>query len=425
MNMTEKILAEAAGLREVTPGEIIEAGVDLAMTHDGTSPPTIRTFRDIASRGGPGRVWDPERIVMVFDHNVPPNTIGAAEFQKVTREFAREQGIVNIFQNAAGICHQVLPEKGFLRPGMVIVGADSHTCTYGAFGAFATGMGATDMAMVFATGRTWFMVPEAMRMEVTGKLRGHVYAKDVILHIIGEIGVDGATYRSVEFTGDTIESMDVAGRMTICNMAVEMGAKNGIMEPNRETLDYLRARTGRDFRVYSSDEDSQYIEDHQFDVSDLEPQVACPDDVDNVCPVHRVQGTHIDEAFLGSCTNGRYEDLKIAAEVIGDRKVHEDVRFIVSPASREIYLRALEDGIIETFIRAGAIVCNPGCGPCLGAHMGVLAPGEVSIATTNRNFRGRMGDPSSSVYLANPAVVAESAIEGVISAPEQEAGNGC
>lgn len=425
MNMTEKILAEAAGLREVTPGEIIEARVDLAMTHDGTSPPTIRTFRDIASRGGPARVWDPERIVMVFDHNVPANTIGAAEFQRVTREFAREQGIVNIFQNAAGICHQVLPERGFVRPGMVIVGADSHTCTYGAFGAFATGMGATDMAMVFATGKTWFMVPEAMRIEVTGKPEGHVYAKDVILHIIGEIGVDGATYRSVEFTGDTIESMDVSGRMTICNMAVEMGAKNGIMEPNRQTLDYVRSRTGSEFRVYSSDEDSQYLEDHHFDVSDLEPQVACPDDVDNVCPVHRVEGTHIDEAFLGSCTNGRYEDLKIAAEVISDRRVHEDVRFIVSPASREIYLKALEDGIIETFIRAGAIVCNPGCGPCLGAHMGVLAPGEVSIATTNRNFRGRMGDPASSVYLANPAVVAESAIEGVISAPQQEAGNGC
>jgi len=418
MNITEKILADAAGVAEVTPGEIIEARVDLAMTHDGTSPPTIRTFREIAARGGPKRVWDPERIVMVFDHNVPPNTIGAAEFQRVTSEFASEQGINNIFKNAEGICHQVLPEKGFVRPGMVIVGADSHTCTYGAFGAFATGMGATDMAMVFATGKTWFMVPEAMRIEVTGQLQGFTTAKDVILKIIGEIGVDGATYRAVEFTGSTVDEMDVAGRMTICNMAVEMGAKNGIMEPSREIIQYVKSRTGRDFRVYRSDRDSQYVEDHHFDVSDLEPQVACPDDVDNVAPVHRVEGTHIDEAFLGSCTNGRYEDLKMAADVLGDRMVHDDVRFIVSPASREIYLRALEDGIIETFLRAGAIVCNPGCGPCLGAHMGVLAPGEVSIATTNRNFRGRMGDPSSKVYLANPAVVAESAVKGVISAPE-------
>lgn len=418
MNITEKILADAAGVAEVTPGEIIEARVDLAMTHDGTSPPTIRTFREIAARGGPKRVWDPERIVMVFDHNVPPNTIGAAEFQRVTSEFASEQGINNIFKNAEGICHQVLPEKGFVRPGMVIVGADSHTCTYGAFGAFATGMGATDMAMVFATGKTWFMVPEAMRIEVTGQLQGFTTAKDVILKIIGEIGADGATYRAVEFTGSTVDEMDVAGRMTICNMAVEMGAKNGIMEPSREIIRYVKSRTGRDFRGYRSDRDSQYVEDHHFDVSDLEPQVACPDDVDNVSPVHRVEGTHIDEAFLGSCTNGRYEDLKMAADVLGDRRVHDDVRFIVAPASREIYLRALEDGIIETFLRAGAIVCNPGCGPCLGAHMGVLAPGEVSIATTNRNFRGRMGDPSSKVYLANPAVVAESAVKGVISPPE-------
>ncbi|MDI6701930.1 homoaconitase large subunit [Methanothermobacter wolfeii] len=418
MNMTEKILAEAAGLREVTPGEIIEAGIDLAMTHDGTSPPTIRTFRELMEKGGPERVWDPERIVMVFDHNVPANTIGAAEFQRVAREFAHEQGIRNIYQNAAGICHQVLPEKGFVKPGMVIVGADSHTCTYGAFGAFSTGMGATDMAMVFATGKTWFMVPEAMRVDVTGRLQDNTTAKDVILRIIGELGADGATYRSVEFGGDTIEGMGVAGRMTICNMAVEMGAKNGIMEPNRKILDYVASRTGGKFRVYTSDDDSEYVEEHEFDVSDLQPQVACPHDVDNVKPVEMVEGTHIDEAFLGSCTNGRYEDLKMAADVIGDRKVHEDVRFIVSPASREIYLRALGDGIIETLLRAGAIVCNPGCGPCLGAHMGVLAPGEVSIATTNRNFRGRMGDPSSSVYLANPAVVAESAVNGVISSPQ-------
>lgn len=413
MNITEKILARAAGKTEVSPGEIIEAEIDLAMTHDGTSPPTINTFRRVAQK-----VWDPEKIVIVYDHNIPANNIGSAEFQKVTREFAKEQGIKNIFKHGEGICHQVLPEKGFVQPGKVIVGADSHTCTYGAFGAFSTGMGATDMALVYATGKTWFMVPEALKIEVNGVLGRHTSAKDVILKIIGEVGADGATYKSAEFCGETIDNMDVAGRMAICNMAVEMGAKNGIMEPNKATLEFLKDRASSPFQIYTSDKDYVYEKEFHFDITDMEPQIACPHDVDNVKPLSQVQGTHIDQAFLGSCTNGRFEDLKEASEILEGKRVHEDVRMIVVPASAEIYMQALREGIIETFIQSGAIVCNPGCGPCLGAHMGVIGPGEVSISTTNRNFQGRMGDPDSEVYLANPAVIASSAIAGEISGPD-------
>lgn len=410
MNITEKILARAAGKSEVFAGEIIEAEVDLAMTHDGTSPPTIKTFRRVADK-----VWDPEKIVIVYDHNIPANNIGSAEFQRITREFAYEQGIKNIYNHGEGICHQVLPEKGFIQPGKVIVGADSHTCTYGAFGAFSTGMGATDMALVYATGKTWFMVPESIKIEVNGVLREHTTAKDIILNIIGKIGADGATYNAAEFCGETIEKMDVSGRMTICNMAVEMGAKNGIMEPNKGVLDYLKQRSRLPFEIYGSDKDSLYEREFVFDISDMEPQIACPHDVDNVKPLSKVEGTHIDQAFLGSCTNGRFEDLKEAAQVLENNRVHENVRMIIAPASAEIYMQALREGIIETFIQAGAIVCNPGCGPCLGAHMGVIGHGEVSISTTNRNFKGRMGDPDSEVYLANAAVVANSAINGEIS----------
>ncbi len=412
MNITEKILARAAGKKEVSPGEIIEADIDLAMTHDGTSPPTIKTFNKIAEK-----VWDPQKIVIVYDHNLPANNIGSAEFQRITRLFARDQNITNFYNHGEGICHHVLPEKGFVEPGKVIVGADSHTCTYGAFGAFATGMGATDMALVYATGKTWFMVPESYRLEINGSLNYHTTPKDVILKIIGDMGVDGATYKSVEFCGETIESMDVAGRMTICNMAVEMGAKNGIMEPNKPTLEFLKERISHKFQIYTSDRDYEYEKEYYLDVNSMEPQIACPHDVDNVKPLNNVKGTHIDQAFLGSCTNGRLEDLKQAADILKGNRVHDDVRMVVVPASAEIYNLAIQKGIISIFIESGAIVCNPGCGPCLGAHMGVLAPGEVSISTTNRNFKGRMGDPESEVYLANPAVVASSAIQGEISDP--------
>jgi len=415
LNITEKILSKKAGY-DVSPGEIIEVDVDLAMSHDGTSPPTIKTFEKIAKK-----VWNPEKIAIVFDHTVPPNTIGSAEFHKVARRFGKEQNITNLYTHGEGICHQVLPEKGLVEPGKIIVGADSHTCTYGAFGAFSTGMGATDIAMVYATGNTWFMIPESYSIEVSGDLPANTTSKDIILNIIGHVGSDGATYKACEFCGETIDNLDVSSRMTITNMAIEMGAKNGIMEPNKATLDYISKRTSKSISqldVIKSDDDSVYEKEFFFDISEIEPQIACPNDVDNVKNISNVIGTHIDQGFIGSCTNGRLKDLKEAARVIKGKKIHPDVRLIVSPASKEIYEIAMEKGIIKTFLDAGAIICNPGCGPCLGGHMGVLSEGEVSISTTNRNFKGRMGDPKSEVYLSNAGVVASSVIKGYIETPE-------
>ena len=415
MNISEKILSVKAG-HEVTPGEIIEIDVDLAMSHDGTSPPAIKTFEKISDK-----VWDNEKIVIVFDHNIPANTIGSAEFQKVARNFIKTQGIKNHYIHGEGICHQVLPEKGHVEPGKVIVGADSHTCTYGAFGAFSTGMGATDLAMVYATGKTWFMVPEAFKIEVEGSLRPGITSKDLILNIIGEIGIAGATYKTAEFCGETIDNLDVESRMTMTNMAIEMGAKNGIMKPNEATIKYVCERTGKtkdQLNIFESDKDAVYEKEFLFDVNDMEAQIACPNDVDNVKPLSQVAGTHIDQGFIGSCTNGRLSDLAQAAAVLEGKQVHDDVRLIIIPASKEIYQKAMDLGYIKTFLDAGAIVSNPGCGPCLGGHMGVLSEGETSISATNRNFKGRMGDPNSSVYLANAGVVAASAISGFIENPD-------
>ena len=415
MNISEKILSVKAG-HEVTPGEIIEIDVDLAMSHDGTSPPAIKTFEKISDK-----VWDNEKIVIVFDHNIPANTIGSAEFQKVARNFIKTQGIKNHYIHGEGICHQVLPEKGHVEPGKVIVGADSHTCTYGAFGAFSTGMGATDLAMVYATGKTWFMVPEAFKIEVEGNLRPGITSKDLILNIIGEIGIAGATYKTAEFCGETIDNLDVESRMTMTNMAIEMGAKNGIMKPNEATIKYVCERTGKSkdqLNIFESDKDAVYEKEFLFDVNDMEAQIACPNDVDNVKPLSQVAGTHVDQGFIGSCTNGRLSDLAQAAAVLEGKQVHDDVRLIIIPASKEIYQKAMDLGYIKTFLDAGAIVSNPGCGPCLGGHMGVLSEGETSISSTNRNFKGRMGDPNSSVYLANAGVVAASAISGFIENPD-------
>ena len=415
MNITEKILSAKAG-HEVTPGEIIEIPVDLAMSHDGTSPPAIKTFERIADK-----VWDPERIAIIFDHNVPANTIGSAEFQKVCRDFIKKQNITKNYIHGEGICHQVVPEMGLAEPGMVIVGADSHTCTYGALGAFSTGMGATDLAMVWATGKTWFMVPEAIKMNVTGDLNEYIAPKDIILNIIGTIGIAGATYKTAEFAGDTIEKMGVEGRATMCNMAIEMGAKNGIMQPNKEVIDYICQRTGKresELNIIKSDEDAEYENELDFDITDLEPQIACPNDVDNVKNISQIEGTSIDQCLIGSCTNGRLSDLKDAAEILKDNEIDDSIRLLILPASREIYRQAIELGYINTFIDAGAIICNPGCGPCLGGHMGVLSKGESCISTTNRNFKGRMGDPQSEVYLSNSKVVAASAITGVITNPK-------
>lgn len=415
MNITEKILSKKAG-KEVNPGEIIEVDVDLAMSHDGTSPPAIKTFEKVADK-----VWDPEKIAIVFDHVIPANIIGSAEFQKVARDFVKKQNITHHYTHGEGICHQVLPEMGLIEPGKLIVGADSHTCTYGAFGAFSTGMGSTDIAMVYATGQTWLMVPEALKIEVEGNLPSGITSKDLILKIIGEIGIGGGTYKTAEFCGETINNFDVASRMTMCNMAVEMGAKNGIMEPNEATLNYVMEKTGKtknQLNILKSDKDAIYEKEYLFNVDDLEAQIACPSDVDNVKNLSKVEGTHIDQGFIGSCTNGRLSDLEAAAKILEGEKVLDDVRLIIIPASKDIYQKAMDKGLLKIFLDAGAIVCNPGCGPCLGGHMGVLSEGEVSISSTNRNFKGRMGDPKSSVYLANPAVVAASAIKGFIENPE-------
>ena len=415
MNITEKILSKKAG-HEVTPGEIIEIPVDLAMSHDGTSPPAIKTFEKITDK-----VWNPEKIAIIFDHNVPANTIGSAEFQKVCRDFIKKQNITKNYIHGEGICHQVVPEMGLVEPGMVIVGADSHTCTYGAFGAFSTGMGATDLAMVWATGKTWFMVPEAIKMNINGQLNEYIAPKDIILNIIGNVGIAGVTYKTAEFTGQTIHQMGVEGRATMCNMAIEMGAKNGIMEPNREVIDYICKRTGKresELNIVKSDKDAHYEKEIYFDINDLEPQIACPNDVDNVKGISQVEGTSIDQCLIGSCTNGRLSDLADAAKILEGNKIDDSIRLLILPASREIYKEAIHLGYIDTFINAGAIICNPGCGPCLGGHMGVLSEGESCISTTNRNFKGRMGDPKSEVYLSNSKVVAASAVTGVITNPK-------
>lgn len=414
MNISEKILAQASHKDEVSPGDTINADIDIAMSHDGTSPPTIKVFEKLADN-----VWDPEKIVLVFDHNVPANTIGSAEFQQVVRDFAKKQGIHNIYKQGEGICHQVLPQEGHVKPSTVIVGADSHTCTYGAFGAFSTGLGATDLAMVYATGKTWFNVPESLKINVNGTLQENVYSKDLILNIIKTLGSYGGTYKSLEFHGETIDNLSVDARMTMTNMVIECGAKNGIMIPNKNTKQYLAQRGINDYAITTPDKNAEYEKIYDFDVDDLRPQVACPHNVDNVEDVDKVEGTTINQAVLGSCTNGRYEDLVQAAEILKGHKIHEDVQLLVFPASRKIYQQAIENGIIQTFLDSNAIICNPGCGPCLGAHMGVMTDEMSCISTTNRNFLGRMGSAKSYVYLSNPAVVAASAITGEITDPSK------
>ncbi|MCD6469106.1 MAG: 3-isopropylmalate dehydratase large subunit [Thermoplasmata archaeon] len=412
--IAEKILARAAGKKKVDAGDIVDASVDLAMSHDNAAL-VSKVFKEI----GVSRVWDPSRIVIVLDHRVPANTIKAAEAHKSIREFVGEQGIKHFYDVGVGICHQVLPEKGFVRPGMLVVGTDSHTTTYGAFGVFSTGIGATEMAGVWATGKLWLKVPETFRMIVNGKLPYMVAAKDVILHIIGEIGADGANYKAIEFYGETIDDFSVASRMTVSNQAMEAGAKAAIVPPDEKTIGYVKERTSKEVKSVFADEDAEYEKTFEFDVSDLEPQIACPHTVDNVKPVGEVEGLHIDQAVLGSCTNGRVEDLAVAAGILKGKKVAEHVRMIVVPASREVYMDAVKKGYIQVFLEAGATIVNPGCGPCLGAHQGVLAAGERAITSTNRNFKGRMGSTEAEVYLASPATVAVSALKGEIADPRE------
>jgi 3-isopropylmalate/(R)-2-methylmalate dehydratase large subunit len=410
--IAEKILAEKSGEREVRPGQIVNARVDVAMSHENAA--LVKTHFDEL---GLARVWDPERIVLLFDHRVPAESVKTAIGQKEVRRFVKEQRIKHFYDMSAGICHQVLPEKGHVRPGELLVGTDSHTTTHGAFGAFATGIGATEMAAVWATGELWLRVPESFKITVSGRFPQWVGAKDLILHIIGRLGADGADYKSVEFYGKTIEEMSIASRMVLSNLAMEMGAKAAIVSPDKKTIEYVKARTEKPFTVVHADPDAEYEQEFNFDVSKLEPQVAKPHEVDNVVPVSAVAGTKIDQALLGSCTNGRLEDLELAARILKGKQIHPDVRMLAIPASWEVYLEAMKQGVLETFIEAGAVVVNPGCGPCLGAHQGLLAPGERCISSTNRNFQGRMGSPESEVYLASPAVVATSALKGEIADP--------
>ncbi len=412
MNIAEKILARASGRIEVSPGDIVDARVDLAMSHD-NAVLVAKTFREI----GLERVWDPEKIVILFDHRVPAESVETAKGHREVRRFVEEQGIRNFHDVRLGICHQVLAELGYVRPGRLVVGTDSHTTTLGALGAFGTGIGATDMAGVWATGKLWLRVPGALSIVVEGAPPKMITSKDIILKIIGELGAEGASYRAVEFHGDAVDGMSTSSRMTLCNMAMEMGAKSAIVPPDDRTMDYLKNRVKGSVVSIEGDEDAEYVERRVFDVGDLEPQVACPHRVDNVKAVGDVAGTPIDQALLGTCTNGRLEDLRVAVEAMEGRKVSRSTRMIVVPASAETYLRAMEEGLIQALIRAGAVVCNPGCGPCLGAHEGVLAPGEKCISSSNRNFRGRMGSDEAEVYLASPTVVAASAVEGVISHP--------
>jgi 3-isopropylmalate/(R)-2-methylmalate dehydratase large subunit len=412
MNITEKILAKASAKTSVLPGDIVDTNVDMVMVHDLTGPLAVEAFRRI----GIAHVWDNKKIVIILDHQVPAESVKAAELHKMLRAFAKEQSIRFYDVGRGGICHQVMPEKGHVLPGSVIVGADSHTCTYGALGAFATGIGSTEAAAVFATGKIWLKVPETIRINVEGEFKPFVTPKDLILSIIGRIGADGATYKATEFTGSTIRTMSIAGRMTLCNMTVEMGAKNGIIEPDEKTRKFLQGRTNKHYEVFRSDPDADYGQVVEFDVSELEPLVACPSSVDNVKPVSEVDAP-IEQAFIGSCTNGRIEDLRVAAQLMKGNTVKDGVRTLVIPASQEVYRQAVEEGLVEIFTDAGALVCGSACGPCLGGHIGLLAVGETCVSTSNRNFIGRMGSTQASVYLASPATVAASALTGRITDP--------
>ena len=413
MTIAEKILARASGRKQVAPGEIVEAAIDVAMTHDIEGPMVLQGFRELGAK----KVWDPSKIVIVFDHQVPANSIDAAVNHIMLREFAAEQKIPNFYDVFEGVCHVVLPEKGFALPGRLIVGTDSHTVTYGAFGCFSTGIGSTDMVAVFVTGKLWFRVPESARMTVEGELPRRVSSKDLILKIIGDVGADGETYRSVELVGPGMRHITMEGRMTMCNMGVEMGAKATIVPPDDLTMRYLRGRAKGTFKPVYSDSDATYVEEHTYYVKNLEPQVACPHRVDDVHPISDVAGVEIDQAFLGSCTNARLEDLIEAARILKGRKVSKGVRMLVVPASREIYLEALKKGILSIFAEAGALIESPGCAACLGGHVGVIGPGEVCISASNRNFRGRQGSPEAKIYLASPATVAASSLKGKITDP--------
>ena len=416
MNITEKILAAHSGLDEVIPGQLINAKVDITLANDITGPVSIKEFKKI----GVNKVFDKTRVVFVPDHFVPNKDIKSAQMAKEVREFAREQELENYFEvGRMGIEHALLPDKGIVTAGDIVIGADSHTCTYGALGAFSTGMGSTDIACAMASGETWLKVPSAIKVEFNGKLNKWVTAKDLILYLIGNIGVDGALYKTLEIGGSTITNMPMDGRFTICNMAIEAGAKNGIIIPDSITEQYLKNRSKRQYKFYNSDEDAQYEKVIAYNTEEIEPVVAFPHLPGNTKPISKAGNIKIDQAIIGSCTNGRLSDIKAAAEILKGRQVHKDVRLIVFPATQQIYLEALKLGYIETIIEAGGAVSTPTCGPCLGGHSGVLAAGERAISTTNRNFVGRMGHIDSEVYLSSPYIAAASAVSGYITSPDE------
>jgi 3-isopropylmalate/(R)-2-methylmalate dehydratase large subunit len=412
--ISQKILAAHADKEYAEPGELILARVDIALGNDITAPFAIKAFRE----AGAYQVFDKERVVLVNDHFAPNKDIASATQCQIVRKFAKEQGLVHFYEGGEmGVEHALLPEKGLVGPGDLIIGADSHTCTYGALGAFASGVGSTDLASAMITGECWLKVPESIRLIYHGRPQPWVTGKDLILFTIGDLGVDGANYRAMEFTGEAIRGLPMAERFSLTNMAVEAGAKNGIIAPDEITLEYVRGRALRPYKLYESDPDAPYLMEKTYDINSLEPQVAFPPSPGNVRPLSRVGHIPIDQAVIGSCTNGRLEDLRQAAMVLRGRKVAPGVRLIVIPATPLIYRQALEEGLLGVFMDAGAVISPPTCGPCLGGHMGILAPGEVAIATTNRNFTGRMGHPQSEVYLANPGVTAASAVAGRIAGP--------
>lgn len=416
LTITEKILLKHSNNKEISPGDLIFVKLDFMLANDITAPLAIREFRKIGAK----KVFDPEKIALIPDHSTPNKDIKSAQQVKEVRDFAREQGIKYFYDGGkVGIEHVLLPEEGLVLPGDCIIGADSHTCTYGALGAFSTGVGSTDLAYGMALGEIWLKVPESIKFIYYGKLPEWVGGKDLILFTIGKIGVDGARYKAMEFTGEIIRKLPMADRFTMCNMAIEAGAKNGIIEPDEITLEYVENRAKRNFEILSSDKDANYSEIYEWDVSNLEPMVAFPHLPSNVHPISEVTNKNItlDQVYIGSCTNGRLEDLRIAAKILKGHKVNPNLRTIITPATPSIYMSALEEGLIEIFLSAGAIITPSSCGPCLGGHLGVLAEGERALSTTNRNFVGRMGHPKSEVYLSNPAVAAASAILGKISAP--------
>ncbi len=422
MTMTQKILADHAGVKEVHAGELIEANVDIVMANDITGPMALPIFKKMADK-----VFDKDKVVLVPDHFTPNKDIKSAENSKAIREFSREQGLTHhMEQGKCGVEHAILPESGIVVAGDAVIGADSHTCTYGAIGAFSTGVGTTDIATGMATGQLWFKVPSAIKFNLHGKLPKYVSGKDVILHIIGRIGVDGALYKSMEFTGEGVKELSMADRFTICNMAIEAGAKNGIFPVDEAAIEYLDKHAKREYKIYEADEDAEYEEVVDVDLSAIRPTVAfphLPGNAKTVDEIETMDKIYIDQVVIGSCTNGRMEDLRKAAAILKGKKVADNVRVMVIPATQKIYLQCILEGILETFVEAGCAVNTPSCGPCMGGHMGVLAKGEKCVSTTNRNFVGRMGDVESLIYLASPETAAASAIAGYIANPEKFGGN--